>query len=76
MPKGIPVNLVGQRFGSWIVLSRDGATAMNQVLWVCRCDCGNTGSVPTGNLTSGKSKRCRTCGNKRENNVRWTAYRT
>lgn len=73
MARGIPAKLAGQRFGSWLVLSRAGTTESLQVLWLCQCDCGRTASVPTGNLKSGASTRCRSCGNRRGNNSRWPA---
>lgn len=71
MPKGTPADLVGQRFGEWTVLGREGTVAEGIVMWLCVCSCGNTASVQTGNLTSGKSTRCRSCGNRKGYNKRW-----
>lgn len=76
MPRGIPADLVGQRFGFWTVLARDHVTEKNQVKWLCRCVCGNESLVSTGNLTRGRSRRCRPCSMKRENNPRWAAFRS
>lgn len=77
MPRGTPADLVGQHFGSWTVVSRDGVTGKrhNQVMWLCDCACGNTGTISTSNLVSGRSTQCRPCSGRRENNPRWTAFR-
>lgn len=47
------VDLVGQRFGRLIVT----APAPNQK-WVCKCDCGNTITTYTANLTMGRTQSC------------------
>jgi hypothetical protein len=65
MPKGVPVNLVGQQFGEWTVRARAGTDALGKVRWDCLCTCGTSGLIPTGNLLYGKSTRCRSCGNRR-----------
>lgn len=71
MPKGIPVDLVGQRFGGWSVTERVGVVN-NQVFWRCVCECGNTSDVTTRDLRGGRSTRCRPCGNTRVYNSRWS----
>jgi hypothetical protein len=50
-------DLTGQKFGRWLVLSRNG---YKQALaaWLCRCDCGNTSTVESVSLTHGRSKSC------------------
>lgn len=62
MPRGVPLDLSGQRFGQWTVerklKTRD---AYGQVRWSCWCDCGNWSAVVTTNLRSGRSTRCRDC---------------
>lgn len=50
-------DLVGQRFGRLVVLTVYGRKK-NRVLWECRCDCGNTIKVSTGNLTRGITRSC------------------
>jgi hypothetical protein len=62
VPKGVPADLVGQRFGLWNVLRKADDYPYGSVRWVCVCVCGITTDVPTGNLVSGKSKGCRSCG--------------
>lgn len=71
MPRGVPAQLTGQRFGRWTVESRTQDNKPGRVQWNCRCDCGHRAQVSTGNLTGGKSQGCRSCGNSRENSVRW-----
>lgn len=61
MPRGVFLNLTGQRFGSWKVLYRIDGTRKGRVLWLCICDCGGTGAVHGHNLTTGRSTRCRSC---------------
>lgn len=52
------VDLTGQRFGRWLVKSFFGTDKHGGALWSCLCDCGNTSTVPYGNLMYGKSKSC------------------
>lgn len=53
------LDLVGQKFGRWAVLSKAGYDAVkNSTLWNCRCECGNERVVLGNSLRSGKSKSC------------------
>lgn len=61
MPKGKPLSLVGRRFGRWTVLAKAEADESGKTMWTCDCDCGRTVVVQGQNLTSGRSKGCRTC---------------
>lgn len=63
MPRGVPLNLTGQRFGRWLVLSRAGTDASAKVLWECRCTCGAVANVQAGNLTRRTSTQCLRCRN-------------
>jgi len=51
-------DLTGQRFGRLVVLYDTGERRGGQVIWRCRCDCGNKVDVRSGNLTSGNSMSC------------------
>ncbi len=64
MPRGVPAQLTGQRFGRWTVQSRAENYRSGQVRWHCLCDCGHQTSVSTTNLVGGKSKGCRSCANR------------
>lgn len=51
------IDLTGQRFGMWLVVSR-ASNIGSQTAWNCLCDCGNTGVVQGNNLKSGISGSC------------------
>lgn len=49
----------GMRFGSLVVLGKDETYHHpKHQKWVCRCDCGNTKSIFSHSLTSGRTKSC------------------
>lgn len=50
-------NLIKQRFGRLIVLSRQGSIG-KKVSWLCLCDCGNKKLVTSYRLQSGQTKSC------------------
>lgn len=51
-------NLVGQRFGSLVVLERDYNCSRKYVKWWCKCDCGCIKSIYNHSLLKGKSTTC------------------
>lgn len=51
------IDLTGQRFGRWIVLS-EAERRNGHVAWRCRCDCGRTGIVLALSLRRGASRSC------------------
>ena len=50
-------DITGQRFGHFTVL-RFSHASEGKAFWVCRCDCGNSRNVRTGNLVTGNSTNC------------------
>lgn len=54
-------NLIGERFGSFLVIDRAERTGDYHSNWLCLCDCGNVRIVLGTNLTRGKSKKCKKC---------------
>lgn len=50
--------LLQQRFGRWVVVSRQGTNKYRQSTWLCRCDCGNERIVPGLALRTGSSRSC------------------
>lgn len=63
MPKVSLIDLTGQRFGRWTVLSEAPRLYKPTGLgpkrrWNCVCDCGNQKVVPQYTLTCGQSKSC------------------
>jgi len=55
MPKFVDIS--GQIFGRWTAIKRIGTRA-GGALWLCKCECGNTGEVRSNALRAGKSKSC------------------
>lgn len=55
------IDLTGETFGEWAVISYAGRTANNAALWLCRCSCGNEKAVVGQTLREGKSVQCRSC---------------
>jgi len=51
-------DLKGQRFGRLVVLYDTGERKHRNVVWHCRCDCGNEVDVRGGDLASGNTKSC------------------
>ena len=51
-------DLTGKRFGRQIALRPCGKNKYRNVLWLCKCDCGNQHIVSSGKLAQGKSKSC------------------
>src|SRR5574341_1496077 len=52
-------NLIGQRFGRLEVVQDAGRTKAKRVLWLCRCDCGNSVYVISAHLNNGMIKSCK-----------------
>ena len=52
------IDLTGQTFGRWSVVSRAENDASGQATWVCLCKCGTIKPVNGGNLRTGKSISC------------------
>ena len=51
------INLIGQKFGRLTVIKRL-PNKNNRVMWLCKCDCGNTVEVRGDSLKSGNTKSC------------------
>lgn len=51
-------DLTGQRFTRLVAIERNGRNKFDQILWRCRCDCGNEISTLVGRLRGGFSKSC------------------
>lgn len=54
---GQALNLINQRFGSLIAISR-APSKKGKTYWNCQCDCGKIVEVQTGHLTSGATQSC------------------
>lgn len=51
-------NLENQRFGRQVAKKPVGKNKYGNILWLCKCDCGNEHIVPSGKLVQGKSRSC------------------
>lgn len=58
------IDRAGQRHNYFTVVSEN--KSLNVASWNCRCDCGEMVVVRGGDLVSGRSKSCRSCGMKRQ----------
>ena len=52
------IDLTGQRFGEWTVVSLANLNGTSGARWNCKCACGNTKSVQSGHLRSGNTVSC------------------
>lgn len=50
------LDLVGKKFGRWVVLAP--AERTYQTMWYCTCECGTSRAVSGANLTTGASTSC------------------
>ena len=51
-------NIVGNRYGKLVVLSKANKSCKSGSMWNCKCDCGNEITVARCNLRSGNTKSC------------------
>ncbi|WP_294581172.1 AP2 domain-containing protein [uncultured Thomasclavelia sp.] len=51
-------DLTGKRFGRLTVIKQNGSHPKEGILWLCKCDCGNTVVVSTQNLNRGGVRSC------------------
>jgi len=51
-------NLINQKFGRLFVLAKSDERRNKQVMWICKCDCGNIKKVRSFSLDSGNTKSC------------------
>jgi len=51
------INRSGRRYGNLVAVSR-AENKNRRVMWLCRCDCGNTAIVSGHELSSGDTKSC------------------
>ncbi len=52
------LELTGEKFNRWTVISRAENTKTGQSMWNCICDCGNKGVVTGSTLKAGHSQSC------------------
>lgn len=52
------IDLTGQRFGFWQVLSKADKNKSGQTQWLCQCDCGTQKNITTNSLRTYNSTSC------------------
>lgn len=52
------LDLIGQRFGRWLVLEEHSKNSRGAYLWMCVCDCGTRRAVWGSQLKTGVSRSC------------------
>lgn len=52
------IDLTGQRFGKLVVIEKAEKNKFGQILWLCKCDCGNETKVISPSLNCGATKSC------------------
>ncbi len=55
---GTFINLSGKKYGKLTVISPNGRNTNGDVMWKCKCDCGNISIVRGRNLRSGFTTSC------------------
>lgn len=66
MPRGKKRrDLTGQRFNEWTVLGFSHKDKHLKLHWHVRCDCGHETTAQGTKITTGGTKRCQNCANKR-----------
>lgn len=51
-------DLTGGSFERLTVICEEGRNKKGEILWLCKCDCGNTSIVSTSNLNRGNTMSC------------------
>ena len=51
-------DLTGQKFGRLTVILQSGKGVYSNVLWLCKCDCGNEITVKSNSLNTNHTKSC------------------
>lgn len=58
-------DLKGLKFGNLIAIREAGKNEYGNLIWECKCDCGNYRDVPSTKLIQGRVTYCKDCGMKR-----------
>lgn len=67
------IDITGQSFGEWTVISRHGKNCKGLTTWRCRCSCGREKIMVSSHLRNGKSTKCIMCF-RAANRKRWTRH--
>jgi hypothetical protein len=67
MPKCTKIDISGQSFGNWRVISEVGRTSKGECLWRCECKCGTIRNISGSALRNGLAVECVHCAAKKKN---------
>jgi len=56
--ESVKKDIINKRFGRLLVLKENGRDNFQNVLWECKCDCGDTCTVSGCSLRANKTKSC------------------
>lgn len=51
-------DITGQRFGKLVAIEPTDKRYKGNVIWKCKCDCGNVKEIPMNSLVHGGQKSC------------------
>jgi len=51
------INLTGEKFGKLTVI-KEGKRNRKRAIWICKCNCGKTTTVPASHLKTGDTRSC------------------
>lgn len=72
IPPNLGINLLNRRFDKLIVIKEAGRNRWQQILWECKCDCGNIKIIHGRNLLNKDTKSCGCLKHRLgENNPKW-----
>lgn len=52
------IDLTGKRFGKLVIIEATNQRKNGNIVWKCKCDCGNIHYVTTNSLVSGNTQSC------------------
>lgn len=55
---------IGYKFNKWTVLEKTEERSHKNILWKCKCECGNISKLKASVIKNNLSKGCRNCANK------------
>lgn len=58
MNRPTAIDITGQRFGRLVAVQRAGTDKFGEMMWLCKCDCGDTPSVRSSALRKGLTTSC------------------
>lgn len=67
------IDITGQTFGEWKVISKHGKNCKGLITWKCRCSCSREKIMVAHHLRHGRSTKCAMC-SRGERRQKWTRH--